>query len=82
MTRELKIRELQLEQKAIQLKAEEALLELDVEYQERRKEIEEGFQKELKLFNAKVEVELAEFPEPEATEPEVSEEEPTDESVA
>lgn len=67
MNRQLKQRELQLEQQANQLSAEEQLLQLDIQYQEARKEIQEGFDMSTILFNARVEIALAEYPEPEST---------------
>jgi len=77
ITRELKIRELQLEQKSIQLDAEELMLALDTGYQEASTEIKEDFDKAMKLFNAQAEIKLAEYPEPVKETP-VKEEKPVE----
>lgn len=65
MTRDLKIRELQLEEQEITLISNTALLELDIEYQEQRKAIQAAYDHNVELLRAKVEVELKAFPAPE-----------------
>ena len=65
MTRDLKIRELQLEEQEITLISNTALLELDIEYQEQREAIQAAYDHNVELLRAKVEVELKAFPAPE-----------------
>ena len=74
MNRELKGQELALEQRGLQLSAEYALHEESVKFEEASTEIRNQYALELKTFNARAEVEMAEYPEPVAPAPVVEKE--------
>jgi hypothetical protein len=64
MNRDLKIRQLQLEEQELALVSNMALLELDIEYQEERTAIQAAYDHNVELLRAKVEVELKPYPAP------------------
>ena len=62
MTRELKIRELQLEEQSLTMSSNRELLKLDMEYEVSKSEIKGSYDHQIELLRAKVEVELKDYP--------------------